>query len=282
MLGITDIDILILLKLEDDRDLANYFQINQRCNEISKNEHFWMRRLITKYGSHLQLMSHKSANSTEILYRKIRERYLNGRSWKEYYMIYTGTRFIFKGGFVRSGKIYVGFHLHSHWSRDGGLKREEKKHFNREGQLDGLQKTWEMVGKGENTNIRRQYTNYKNGEKDGVERIYYFNVLISECYYREGKKHGIHREWYDPFSSSLSENNICVKFIHNFVNGLPEGEVKGWFPNGQLEYEREFKDGVLVKDLKWDEHGNERKVLSNGAELVKVNGEWRERKILLP
>ena len=76
MLNIRDLNYKIANEL-DDRDLVSFFQVNRRTYNLSKDDMFWLNRIITLYpvlfgGGYLSInMLHK--------YRK-------GRSWFQYYI----------------------------------------------------------------------------------------------------------------------------------------------------------------------------------------------------
>jgi hypothetical protein len=224
MFKFKDIDNKILLYL-NDKDLSSCFQVNRYAYLLSKNEHFWMQLVIKKYGFHL--------GSCE----NIRQKYLNGRTWKEYYMIYIGSKYhgnVSFRCFSRNGGRYVGLYV----IMDRG-KILRLIHYNRNKELDGTQEEWRDEEKIE--------SNYKSGWKNGVQKIWKNGVLISQEYYIFGLKSGTHSAWY---------NNGVLKYSHNFINNKPEGLIVGWFINGQMQYRRKFVKNQLVEDVKWDENGN--------------------------
>jgi len=65
--------------------------------------------------------------------------------------------------------------------------------------------------------------------------------------YVNGKKDGVHKEWYE---------NGQLMFEKNYKNGTRDGLFRFWYENGQLESERSFKD--------WKKLGLEREWWSNG------------------
>lgn len=239
--GIKDIDIKILLNL-NDKDLCSCFQIKYFW-ELSENQYFWMQLVIKKYGFHL--------GSCET----IRQKYLNGRTWKEYYMIYVGSKYkdsYLESYFSKGGGRFVGLYIYKSKSYP------QRKHFNKKGELDGFQEKYFYEDK--------LISNYKSGKKNGIQKIWKGEILISEEFYEMEKKSGTHKKWYV---------NGMLKYSHDFKNDKPFGLVVGWFPNGQMQYHREFSEGgLLTKDLKWDEYGNPRKIDANGNEYVYKNSEW--------
>ncbi len=70
--GDFNLDALILNNL-NDQDLGSLCQTDSRARDICADDRYWMNRTLHFYGGHLG-----SAN-------KIREKYLQGRTWKEYY-----------------------------------------------------------------------------------------------------------------------------------------------------------------------------------------------------
>jgi hypothetical protein len=156
MFKIKDIDIKILLYL-NDKDISSCFQVNRYAYLLSKNEYFWMQLVIKKYGFHL--------GSCE----NIRQKYLNGRTWKEYYMIYIGTKCHDESStrcFSRNGGRYVGLYVSMYKNKISNLI-----HYDRDTTLDGFQEEW----KGE----EKMELNYKSGRKNGIQRVWRNQVLIS-------------------------------------------------------------------------------------------------------
>ena len=202
-----------------------------------------MQLVIKKYGFHL--------GSCET----IRQKYLNGKTWKEYYMIYIGSKYkkhYDRSCFSKGGGRYVGLYIYKL------MNNFDKKHYNKKGELDGFQE--EKFGK------NKKESNYKSGKKNGIQKIWKDEILISEEFYEMEKKCGTHKKWYD---------NGMLKYSHDFKNDKPIGLVIGWYPNGQMQYQRIFSEkGLLLKDLKWDEDGNPRKIDENGNEYVYKNSEW--------
>ena len=61
------------------------------------------------------------------------------------------------------------------------------------------------------------------------------------------KKDGLIKRWYP---------NGQLEYEYNYKDGKRDGLAKGWYPNGQLEYEYTYKDGELDGLTKsWDEDG---------------------------
>ena len=61
------------------------------------------------------------------------------------------------------------------------------------------------------------------------------------------KKDGLIKRWYP---------NGQLEYEYNYKDGKRDGLAKGWYPNGQLEYEYNYKDGELDGLTKsWDEDG---------------------------
>ena len=71
--GNKDTDFIILNKLKD-YELTQVCQANKYVNSLCNDDLFWMNRVLDRFGKYLGSS------------KNIRENYLNGRTWKEYYM----------------------------------------------------------------------------------------------------------------------------------------------------------------------------------------------------
>ena len=104
-------------------------------------------------------------------------------------------------------------------------------------------------------------TNYIEGRKDGEERKVYKNKVVAELrFYKNGRKVGIHRGWYEDGS---------LKFEYYYNNqGVYDGSFKEWYKNGHL-----LKSFNYVRGK---ENGSQKMWLSNGnirANYVVKEGE---------
>jgi antitoxin component YwqK of YwqJK toxin-antitoxin module len=113
-----------------------------------------------------------------------------------------------------------------------------------------------------NSNI---YRKYKNIQPHGlVEKRDGNNKLISQHYYRYGKKNGEWKEWYE--SGQLSRQYAYINDIKNgkweewyesgqlmcqqfYKNGKIEGECKEWYTNGEIACNDYYMDGKLMFNL---------------------------------
>ncbi len=128
--------------------------------------------------------------------------------------------------------------------------------------------------------------------------LYYKDVLFSGSQFRlypggdtaflstyyQGKKEGLHLEWYPDKKQ---------KEIRHYTNGWQEGEQQGWFENGNRKFIYHFKndvydgnvkewmeDGKLFKDFNYangQESGKELLLNTDGS--IRANYEVRNGKI---
>ena len=77
--GFFDLDSIILNKL-NDRDLASICQINKAASYICNDDRYWLNRTLFFFGRYL--------GGPE----NIRNNYLKGRTWKEYYIYLTQNK----------------------------------------------------------------------------------------------------------------------------------------------------------------------------------------------
>ena len=89
-------------------------------------------------------------------------------------------------------------------------------------------------------------TNYKDGKKDGLERIYipYIFESPSEFNYEEGHKEGAFKDWKWIISPSASEDFVYVK--GKYKDNLLEGPVVEYFKNGEIYRRSIFIKGKLL------------------------------------
>lgn len=104
-------------------------------------------------------------------------------------------------------------------------------------------------------------TNYNEGRKDGEEKKMYKNNVVAERrFYKNGRKIGIHKGWYEDGS---------LKFEYHYNDfGVYDGSFKEWYKNGQALKAFNYKKGK--------ENGSQKMWLSNGnirANYVVKDGE---------
>jgi antitoxin component YwqK of YwqJK toxin-antitoxin module len=77
---------------------------------------------------------------------------------------------------------------------------------------------------------------YLKGKKHGVENIFYLSgEKLSERYYLNGFKVGVHKGWW---------NNGSLKFEYHFnQEGEYDGTVKEWYESGQLLRSFNYENG---------------------------------------
>jgi len=87
--------------------------------------------------------------------------------------------------------------------------------------------------------------------------------------YFQGRKHGLERRWYA---------NGQLYWERTFKNGRKNGTHKGWWPNGQLKFFYPFKNGNYNGELReWYDNGALAKLFryDNGRETGKQQA-WRK------
>ena len=90
-------------------------------------------------------------------------------------------------------------------------------------------------------------SNWKDGKKDGLHRKWYEGGrLIYEENYKDGGHDGLAKRWHS--NGQLEEEG-------NWKDGKRDGLVKQWYENGQLEEEGNWKNGELDGYKSWDEDG---------------------------
>ena len=92
--------------------------------------------------------------------------------------------------------------------------------------------------------------NYKNGEYDGMQRIYYKNGKVwEESIYKNGKIDGIVKIYYkngDLWEKQIFKNGILLDANHKPWNG----PYKRLYKNGQIAAEAQYKDGLPQGEMK--------------------------------
>jgi len=96
-------------------------------------------------------------------------------------------------------------------------------------------------------NYKRIRGVYKEGEKNGKGKEYYFDKLIFKGEYLNGKRNGKGKEYYDYGE---------LKFKGEYLNGEKNGKGKEYYKNGKLEFEGEYLNGKRNGKVKeYDEYG---------------------------
>lgn len=91
-------------------------------------------------------------------------------------------------------------------------------------------------------------TQYKDGIEHGEQTMRaQSGVLVEERFYKEGKKHGVHRGWFlngqDRFYSEFSDDQYA-------------GEHWTWHANGKVaEFKKYAPDGQILAHKHWRESG---------------------------
>ncbi|GAA4269325.1 lectin-like protein [Hyunsoonleella aestuarii] len=143
----------------------------------------------------------------------------------------------------------------------------------KEGEPDGVSRVWY-----ENGQLQFE-TNIKEGEPDGVSRVWFENgQLEKEVNSKEGKQEGLFRQWHKNgqlkdegnFKNNKQDGlgrmwyeNGKLQAEQNYKDGIQEGILRKWYPNGQLQEEFNFKDDR--------QHGLARKWYENGQIKAKTN-----------
>jgi antitoxin component YwqK of YwqJK toxin-antitoxin module/S1-C subfamily serine protease len=101
----------------------------------------------------------------------------------------------------------------------------------KDGERDGLQRKWY-----ENGQLKYE-GNYKDSERDGLQRAWYENGQLEEEFnFKDGEVDGLNRKWYENGQLSSEVNK---------KDGEVDGLSRKWYENGQLNLENNFKDGKL-------------------------------------
>ena len=106
-------------------------------------------------------------------------------------------------------------------------------------------KVFRLYDTGENKNEG----SYKNGKQDGLFTSWYENgQKSSERTYKDGELDGKLILWYEDGQK---------KKEGTYKYGEIDGKWTFWDMNGQKEGENTYKDGEWIKEIRWDEDGNE-------------------------
>ncbi len=107
--------------------------------------------------------------------------------------------------------------------------------------------------------------NFFKGKLDGKLTEYNrHGNIITQGDYIEGKKEGT---WITYIGKS--------KIIENYADGLLNGKVQHYYPNGILKYEGKFVDGLPNGDHKW--YWNNGKIKQSGKYVMgRKTGDWKK------
>ena len=141
----------------------------------------------------------------------------------------------------------------------------------------------------EKNNLIRE-SEYLNGKKNGLEKIYTNNRLHFEKTYLDGKRDGFHKiYWKNGQINILTQwkNNQIIGIVKEYYtdgklyatkpykNGLINGVVKYFYKNGSLQSERYFKDSQKEGIVK---------IYNENEQIIKISkyqkneriGDWKE------
>ena len=125
------------------------------------------------------------------------------------------------------------------WYKDGSI--EASKAY-RSGLEDGkYQEFWPREKDAKESKLRVNGS-YSLGKQTGTWTISYANGLKkSEVSFRDGKKHGKVKEWYD----FVNRGKPVVRVKGEFSDGEQDGYWEAFFPNGRTEYSQQYSKGRL-------------------------------------
>ena len=154
------------------------------------------------------------------------------------------------------GQIFEGYYLAPKPLFTGNYKKGIK---------DGMFTYYNSIGR-----ISKEI-NWKNGEKDGLRRFYYYNIEETkyEIHYNKKEKEGEYRYWY---------KDVQLKVSGNYKNDKIHGKWKLFYKDGRTESEKLFKKGKLISEICYDKKGN--KINCNSSWLRKNVDERFDLKFL--
>ena len=104
-------------------------------------------------------------------------------------------------------------------------------------------KTFEMYQSGQ----KKSETNYKDGKKNGLERLWYENGNKEyEEKWKDGKEEGVRTWWYQSGQKKSEEN---------LKDGMIVGLSVQWHENGKKMEEVNYKDGKIISQELWNSKG---------------------------
>ncbi|MDP1879638.1 MAG: hypothetical protein Q8K60_01700 [Parachlamydiaceae bacterium] len=135
---------------------------------------------------------------------------------------------------------------------------QDAEYFDQNGNLVAEIKNGEGVRAEFGKNYIRELQEFKDGMIDG--KIQIFNPCgVLECVYhvKDGDKKNKHGEEIVYYNQLYSTSQLQPQLLMNWHEGKMQGVVKSWYPNGQLEHQRENantrKNGMLISWYKTGE-----------------------------
>ena len=102
-------------------------------------------------------------------------------------------------------------------------------------QPHGIVKTWHGI---ENTGSIESEISYIEGKKHGLHKNWYDNgQLLFHTLYLDNKSHGEHKHWYE---------NGQLSFHYFYSHDILNGTMREWHENGQLAFQGRYKNGKMV------------------------------------
>ena len=124
------------------------------------------------------------------------------------------------------------------YSENGKIRREENY---KNGQKEGLQRDFAPDG-----SITE--TMFKNNQENGITKVYNKDgILVSETNFVKGQKEGEAKEYYDQGT---------LRLVVTYKNNELDGIAREYYEDGQLKEDRAFDKGKLVRISRYDEQGN--------------------------
>ncbi|MBC8397438.1 MAG: hypothetical protein H8E16_10120 [Flavobacteriales bacterium] len=79
--------------------------------------------------------------------------------------------------------------------------------------------------------------------------VFYEEISFSfEVSVKDGKKHGVQKVWW----GRIYENELKSK--GEYKNGKKQGLHEEWYTNGNLKTQENYKDGEIVSEKNWDQN----------------------------
>lgn len=90
---------------------------------------------------------------------------------------------------------------------------------------------------------------FQDGVVHGISKSWHENgKLMSIDKHKQGKAQGKSSNWYD---------NGQLWWITNYKNDQKQGYSKAWHKTGGRMHKKKYKNGILIKQICWDENGLE-------------------------
>ncbi|WP_319521909.1 toxin-antitoxin system YwqK family antitoxin [uncultured Desulfosarcina sp.] len=193
----------------------------------------------------------KEGSRTGVHHGLYEEWFPNGQKKKSCYLFDSDP-----DGFVDQIRYYG---VYRRWSESGTLLVEANY---KDGLAHGTTTHWD-----EHTKKKVSETQFKNGKKNGLYRTWYQGILSSEITYKDDKQHGTSKRW---------DRKGRLEYVYSYKNGKKHGQKihyasNGWQTvetyqddvlhgrcekrkNGVLEREEEYRNGKKVWE-KWYQNG---------------------------